>query len=200
MSPVKSETEIRRRLNKLRTRYLNKHVQETQRRFHKNCVYNQAHQPKALPYPSSPEFEFERAPRKNRTLVVLQESPKAIRLCMYGSESSETWSGDICDSDSVSASCPMFRPHVSSHEAALEFEHALSDDETVLKSFPDIAALQWVLDDRTFSRPALHRAATAVLSFFLSVFAYFRRLAARGRPPLDPSLPPGFWDDSPPSP
>lgn len=198
---MKSEADVRKRLDKLRSKYLNKHVRETQRRFHKNCVFNSPHAPKPLPYSEIPDLELERAPRKSRTLVVLQESSVPVRICMYGADTPESWLGNTCDDDSVSSTCPMFRPHVSAHEAAFEFETSMMDDRSVLESYPDVAALQWVLEERVFTRPFLHRFWTFILGLVLAGAARVRKVFVKGADRTPPgALPPGFWDDPPSNP
>lgn len=124
----------------------------SQERLHRNCVYNKEHLPRKLPYSlSDPTTELEIAPRKVTTLVVIQEE-KSVRLCTYGSESPADWSGDICDSDDVSAGCRLFEPLIGPDEAADDFMSLLKDDKYVYENLRDLAALQWALEDR---RPRL---------------------------------------------
>lgn len=124
------------------------HIQKTQDRTHSNCVYNRVHFPSPLPYSKPTEFEL--APRNQVSLVIIQQE-KPICICTFGSDKSETWNGDICDDDSVSQNCPKFIPLQSKEDAEAEFLENLRNDDFVLKTYPDIASLQWVLNQRTWN-------------------------------------------------
>lgn len=144
---MKSESKILSRLKKLRITYAKIHISTSQDKLPHNCSYNYNFD-QNLELSHKIPMEFERAPRINRTLVVFNDH-KPIKICTYGSENSTTWNGDkICDNESVSKPCPWFRPKISLEEAANEFQNLVSDDSYVEKTYPDIAILQWVLDDR----------------------------------------------------
>lgn len=93
----------------------------------------------------------ELSPRQNRTLVVIQED-RPIRLCMYGADDASRWPGNVCDSDDVARSCPMFKARLSVGEAKDEFAHLIEDDEYVFNNYRDVATLQWVLGERIHER------------------------------------------------
>jgi len=147
---VKTKDEIERRLTKLRTRYAHKHVDLSQQRKHLNCVYNHAHKPNGNP--KNLDTELEIAPRKQVTLLVIQDE-QPIHLCMYGSDDPASWPGNICDDDAISRSCKMFQPKVSLDQARQEFIDKLSDDEYVFNNYRDMATLQWVLGKRVHEVP-----------------------------------------------
>ncbi len=145
---MKTESIVRRRLERLRSRYLRKHVLASRERRHLNCIHNVEHRPIGRLTVSDPvPTEYERAPRRQHTLIVIRED-QPVRLCMYGSESPADWPGDVCDSDSISSRCPMFRPLRTEEEASSDFKELLLDDKFVQSNYRDLAALQWVLDVR----------------------------------------------------
>jgi hypothetical protein len=124
-------------------------MSKSQDKLPHNCVYNYNLE-NSLKLSGSIPQEFERSPRINQTLVVFQEhSP--VRICTYGSQNLETWNGDIiCNDESVSKPCSWFNPKVSPEESADEFRKLVSDDSYVEKFYPDVAILQWVLEDRIY--------------------------------------------------
>lgn len=191
---MKTEEDVRARLESLRSKYLRRHVRASQRREHRNCVHNAEHIPKPLPYKRQIPTDLERAPRRQVSLVVLNddENSRSIRICMYGADTPSAWQGNTCDSDDVSADCPMFQPMLSSHEAALDFEQSLEDDATVLQKYPDVAALQWVVQDRLHARkPILYGLKRFFLLLWLSIVARLR--PGKRRKAEAPIVPDDFW-------
>lgn len=186
---MKTRDDVERRLKKLRTRYAHRHVQRSQERRPGNCVYNEEHAPRKLE-PSVP-VEHQMAPRSQVTLVVLNED-RPVRLCMYGAESGK-WPGNICDSDGVARSCPMFKPRTSVEEARHGFMEGLADDEHVFNNYRDMATLQWVLGERVHGWP---------LSWWERLWLFVMGFFARTAKPL-PRGPEhtieGLWDDDPPA-
>ncbi len=183
---MKTESVIRKRAERLRDRYLRRHVQKSQERRHQNCVHNREITPRALPYSRSDlRTELDLSPRVVTTLVVIQEE-RPVRVCTYGSEDPSTWNGDVCDSDSTSFPCKFFRPLQTPEAAAEQFMESLLDDKHVFDNYRDLAALQWVLGDRRPTLPWYRR----LLAFFLG-----RCFPA---PPASlPSPPPGETVDDP---
>lgn len=196
---MKSEADVRSRLDALRAKYLKRHVRASQQRAHRNCVHNAEHKPRPLPYSRGVPLELERAPRRSVSLVVIQDESQPVRICMFGAESPSTWRGDTCDSDEISDRCPMFKPVVSAAEAALEFDQSLEDDKAVMRDYPDVAALQWVLGERLHTRePLTYRIRRFLAVLVASLAAFFgRRRALRNpsrEPPADSPISKGFWD------
>lgn len=163
---MKSESVVRKRAERLRDRYLRRHVILSQERRHENCVFNREILPRRIPYSQSDLLtELDLAPRKVTTLLVIQED-RPVRVCMYGADNPAEWSGSLCDDDSVAPGCKFFVPLKSVPEATDEFMASLLDDKHVYENFRDLAALQWALGDR---RPRLpwHR---RLVAFFLGRF------------------------------
>jgi len=186
---VKTKDDIEKRLRKLRLRYAHKYVQHSQERRHCNCLYNEAHQPSSVPYTRTQSEERDVAPRHQVTLVVVRpEEP--VRLCMYGAEDAAKWEGNVCDTDEVSRSCPMFRPRVSAAEAKDEFLESVADDELVFEKYRDVATLQWVLGERVHEIP---------LTWWDRLTLWFRvqlSKVVKPAPRLPPAeLPKDIWDD-----
>ncbi len=142
---MKSQDEILRRLNKLRSRYLRKHCLLARGKKPDNCVFNHEHTPQ--PRKAEIPAEFERAPRTVTSLVVIQPDQK-IRLCMYGADNPAEWPGDICDSDEMAQGCRFFQSKSTEAETIGEFNALMADDKYVYDNYKDIAALQWVIDHR----------------------------------------------------
>lgn len=189
---MKPERTVRQRLTRLRERYRRQLIRARTDRLPENCVHNSVQSPRTLPYSRSDiETELDLAPRKATTLVVLQpDSP--VRLCMYGSDRPDSWNGVVCDSRAVSGSCSLFRPTRSAAEISDEFNSLMADPKYVLERYPDLAALQWVLEERS---PRPDSWLTRILR---------RLFLARVRVP--PALPPpspdgsdlnGLWNDPP---
>jgi hypothetical protein len=142
---MKAENLILKRLKKLRIRYARKHIGNSQKRCPENCVYNHEQVPQQIS--DDPIIELEMAPRLVQTVIVFQGNA-TVRYCTYGSDDPETWQGDICDRDETAEECSWFTPKISAEDAREEFLELLEDDDYVLKRYPDLAMLQWVLDDR----------------------------------------------------
>lgn len=143
---MRTEDDIKKRLERLRRRYEHKYVSSRIDRQPDNCVHNHSHTENRLPYSRSDfQDELELSPRINKTLVVLHDRPESVRLCMFGSEDPATWDMNICDRKETAEGCPHFRPRESEQDLRKEFSDYMADDAFVAEAYPDIAALQWVL-------------------------------------------------------
>ena len=161
---MKSEFEIRNRLKNLRIRYTKKFIEKSQKQLPHNCVFNYEHFERIID--DRVPIEYELSPRINKTLVMIQpELP--VRLCTYGSENLTKWNGDIiCDSEDVSKNCSWFKSKKSEEEAIEEFKQLVSNDDLVFKNYPDIAAIQWVLGEK--SKPLK-------ITFFSKLYLLFNK-------------------------
>lgn len=142
---MKTTEEIQSRLLKLRKRHLSNYISKHNSRLPHNCIHNYNHLP--APLPNISDIEEKSVPRRSVSLIIIQEE-KPIRICTYGSNDPANWNGDICDSELVSANCPYFTPSKEQHTLSQEFDEILSNDQKTLQEYPDVAALQWVLNDR----------------------------------------------------
>lgn len=142
---MKSKNEIYRRLEKLTARYRHRYVESTQVKSPLNCHYNIEHIQKTVR--ESKIWDKAVSPRIQSTLIVLNNQ-ESVRICSYGSDDSSKWTGQICDSEEISSPCPYFKPKVTKEEAFREFSEILGDDQKTLALYPDVANIQWVLDDR----------------------------------------------------
>jgi hypothetical protein len=153
-------------------------------------MFNREHTPTQL----KPDIltEMELAPRISKTLVVFQQDA-TIRLCMLGSESVQFWSGDICDSENVAKQCKYFQPKLTDKQAADEFCAKMADDDFVYANYQDIAALQWVIEDRIYKTP---------LSWWGRLLLWFHILVRRAyRPKMlppasDEPIPGDLWQNA----
>lgn len=178
---MRSREDTEHRLKKLTDRYKNKFVSERLKRKHTNCSHNYLHVPDQKGV-STKSWESSLAPRKQVTLVVIQpESP--IGICLFGSNKPNLWNGDVCDDDSVSESCPNYDPLNSKEALEQEFDDNLKNDEWTLSTYPDIAALQWVLNTRVWEikEPSFFSKFIGLIKlvFFVSLFKRRRSLPAK---------------------
>lgn len=189
---MKTRDDIEKRLRKLRLRYAHKYVLKSQERRHRNCAFNEIHPVGEAPYTVTQSRELERAPRRQVTLVVLNDELDGVGLCMHNASDSSKWEGNTCDSDDVSRSCPLFKPRASAEEAKNGFLELVADDEYVFENYRDVATLQWVLGERVheLSLSWWERLVLWVRTAFLRV--------AKPTPLLPPApLPKDLWDDPP---
>lgn len=191
---MKSESDVRKRLRKLRSALLKRSLSDTQSRRFGNCVFNHRHVPTGVRKKDEdgpdPETSYPRPLRPvhrdapdTRFLVVLQDD--AVHLCMFGSEKPDLWPGDTCESDDIARRCKMFRPTISAEEVTSSVTALLADDSYVFEHHKDIAALQWVLDERVHAYP---------LSFWERVSLRFRLALFKPEPVIN-SLPPAREED-----
>jgi hypothetical protein len=101
---------------------------------------------------------------------------------MYGADDPMNWPGDVCDDD-VAKRCKWFKPKKSAKEAHDEFMELLVDDEWVYENHRDVAALQWVLDNKG------HRVSRRFLSVWERIWLWFVVCFTFVKKPA-PSLPP----------
>lgn len=153
-----------------------------------NCVHNYTYTPEKLPY-SSTEIEHDLSPRRTTNLVVIQ-NPKPISICTFGSGDPGKWNGDICDSDDIAKSCPKFASIYTFEEAKKEFETKMSDDKFVMEKYPDVANLQWVLDERTY-----HYNGRWFQYLFFWILSFFIVPEKQILSLKNNDLPEGLWDD-----
>lgn len=170
---MKTRDEILSRLRKLRTRYATRYMESSRERLPCNCRHNHVHKSTNYSRQVTTAQPTDIAPRSQVTLLVLQED-RPIGLCMYGSEDSSKWPGNICDSKETASECPYFTPKMSVAASQAEFFAKLEDDEFVFDNYRDIAALQWVLGERVHNH---------ALSLWERVIFWFRSKSLRVLPP-----------------
>lgn len=124
---MKSEDQIRKRLQDLKYRYLQRLLRSRLKRRPHNCQFNREH-----------------------TIIRNGESVK-IRLCMLGMERAD-WNVDICEDPKQAATCPAYLPLKSREEIEGEFEAALLDPDTLSTKYRDLIALAWVLGEDTLPK------------------------------------------------
>lgn len=127
---MKSEDQVRKRLQDLKYRYLQRLLRARLKRRPHNCQFNKEHT----------------ITRSGETIT--------MRLCMLGMER-EDWNVDICEEPKQAASCPAYLPVMSREELEAEFEAALRDPDTVNTKYRDLIALAWVLGDETLPKYSL---------------------------------------------
>jgi hypothetical protein len=119
---MKSEEEIRKRLQDLKFRYLQRKLRSDLRRRPHNCQFNREH-------------------------TITKDGEKVtIRLCMLGIERPD-WPVDICDTPKQAATCQAFLPTKTREDVEAEFESMLRDPDALREKYRDLLALAWVLGD-----------------------------------------------------
>lgn len=189
---VKSQSEIQKRLKKLKFRYLKNYLKRSQDLTFENCIYGFLHQPSPIPQKPKVQTSSTLVPKRQVTLVILDNQEEGpAPLCMYGSDNPESWPGEACLGDRA-ATCPMFKPRLALEDARDEFIGLLEDDEYVYDNMKDIAALQWAINERIAFWP---------LSIFERITIWFMRKFFRRPkllpPPSTEELSEGLWDDTP---
>ncbi len=152
---MKNIETIIKRLRKLRIRYLRKYLLISQNRIPKNCIYNHeitTISTKHNNYGSSFSINDERpvADTKTTMVVVLNDKEEFPCVCIYGCEDPSVWEGELCYTVDKAATCDFFKPIHSFNIIENEFNELMKDDEYVRKHYSDIAALQWVIEDRIY--------------------------------------------------
>lgn len=178
---MKSEDQIKSRLNSLYSKHKKLWVKENTSPSPDTCIHNYNHVPRPL-VPRPRDLEFKLAPRVQKTLVVIENADRAVRICMYGSENQDKWNGTICDSVEHAQSCPLFTPSISIEEAQSQYENLIMDDEYVYENYKDIAALQWVLDIRAENKSVILTERPGFLAFVWSfLISWFTNVRTFGR-------------------
>ncbi len=186
---MKSSNQISRRIQKLRFSYMKKYVKEGLHKHPHNCQYNHVLRSDSRSLKS--RFSNSNiAPRKQVTLLVLKEE-NSVRVCTYGLDSKE-WNGTICDSDSQSQGCPYFKPVRSESDLESDFYEKSKDDSYVKENYPDVAALQWVLERRFYDK---------ISDWFLRFPQWIKNLFYKEKLPQLPSHQDGeldkVWNENP---
>jgi len=85
---------------------------------------------------------FKKYPSRCHFSAKTKAHDDGAHFCLYG-----TWKGELCDLDRA-RSCHLFEPKQTKDEAKLNFDRFLqyNDLPEIAQSYPDIAALMWVLD------------------------------------------------------
>lgn len=156
---MQTEAQIRRKLQRVKYYYLKKRLEREMSRRPWNCRFNYVHSAqnnrladaswedagkRHAPYPEAPLEEAQHHP----ILVEAEKTGSWVRLCGYGCDSAENWNGIICEDANTAKKCPMFELRTTREEIEANFEAELSDLELLSRDFKDIAALQWVLDEK----------------------------------------------------
>lgn len=194
---MKSQSEIQRRLKKLRFRYAKKHIDSTQKRTHVNCTYNYSQKPFNQ---TRNTVEIELAPRQVSTVVFIQEEKDAY-YCMYGAQNPKTWPGIICDRNQIAETCKWFFPKISAEEAEDQFNKLMEDDEYVYDKYADIAALQWVVNDRIYKYKIswFYKIILFISSFMHKLIDKMRKRRMKAEPSVcqlpESDLPKELWTD-----
>jgi hypothetical protein len=170
---MKSSGQIRRRIEKLRFSYFKKYVKENTDKLPHNCSHNFLLRSDSRSLKSR-FINTPIIPAKQVTLLIYQEENE-IRVCSYGKGSKE-WNGVICDSVDKSKSCPYFSNIRSKSDIELDFSEKMNDDNYVRNNYPDIASLQWVLENRFYgiSFGWFLRFSYSILYFFRNI--HFKKI------------------------
>ena len=124
---MRSEEQVRKRLQDLKYRYLQRLLRSRLRRRPHNCQFNKEH------------------------TFTKDGKEFTVRLCMLGVERQD-WNVDICEDAKQAATCPAFLPVETRESVEAEFETSLRDPDTLKGKYRDLLALAWVLGDTESSK------------------------------------------------
>jgi len=157
---MQSEAQIRRKIRRLKFYYLKKRYERDLSRRPWNCSHNHIYSPPPTKLPVL-EMDFSDIPprdspyRKGEScsptvsrpiLVEAEESGVSIRICTYGKAEDE-WNGVICEEVGTAKKCPKFSLSKTKDQVRDDFERDPHDPNILVKSYKDVAALEWVLDE-----------------------------------------------------
>jgi hypothetical protein len=74
-------------------------------------------------------------------------------LCMLGSESPETWPGDICEDPIDAQKCPFFTPSATKASIYEAFQSQVHDIDWLTQEMPELYGLLWALDASMWQVP-----------------------------------------------
>lgn len=155
---MKSESEIRNRLNQLLADELNRRIALASERLPERCTHNHRQS-----LDSRKQVEGETNEAYNRTtrgpsLPVLQ----TIGLCMLGSEDPTTWPGTICEEPVDAKRCPTFQARQGKTELLQEFRGQLRDATWLKEHGTEIHLLLWLLGEAPEASPEVVKVETQI--------------------------------------
>lgn len=125
---MKNEAQIRKKLKDVKFKYLTAHYRDKLQVCPQNCIHNYRHKVKSD-----------------------EGVEQVVGLCTLGMENPEEWNGNLCDDVHTAQSCPYFTNKRDKESIKDEFLDSLKDEVVVASKYKDIAALQWVLDEKIYS-------------------------------------------------
>ena len=141
---MRSETDVQDRIRYLLTQEINRRMEEASARLPHLCKHNYRH-----PLDVRKEIATELNPHYNR---VSAKNLPVIGLCMLGSESPETWAGNICEDPIDAKRCPVFASLKSKESVQAEFYEQLRDLDWVSRDLPEVYGLLWALGSPTMPK------------------------------------------------
>lgn len=141
---MKTRRQIQNRVTEIISQEWSFRLAKAESRIPCNCRYNHR-QPLDVrkKIEGTPNPNYNRITQsKRRTLHVDQ----TLGLCMRGSESVESWSGDICEDPIDAQRCSIFIPIESKDSVAVSLKRDLGDPDWISENIPELYTLLWVLD------------------------------------------------------
>lgn len=148
---MKTENEIRSRIQTLVKRELDFRIQESLKREPRYCVHYYKHF-----LDTRREISGEVNPYYNR-IVRNDEGDLAhevFGLCLYGSENPGEWSGNMCETTKDALECPHFEPVLNKAKIEVAYETLLTDLNRLEEELPQVFELLWVIDAVELPRKA----------------------------------------------
>jgi hypothetical protein len=138
---VKSESEIRNRIDEAVFEEISRRVDALGERVPHKCIHNYRH-----PLDARKVTEEGFNPQYNRMtsekrLPVLQ----TVGLCLLGSEDPSAWGGTICDEPIDAKRCPVFTPFKTKEDLVTEVKEQMADEVWLKEHMPEVYALSWAV-------------------------------------------------------
>jgi hypothetical protein len=143
---MRSESEVRERLQELITGELNQRLDLLGKRLPSLCTHNYLH---TLDLRKKVGVEATPNPRFN-TITEGENSNQHIGLCLLGSDDPETWSGTICEDPVDAKRCPYFSSSHTKASILASLEKDLADEDWLDAHLPEARALMWILGGYDF--------------------------------------------------
>jgi len=156
---VKSAGTIRHKINQIRYRHLKKRLEAELRQAPSNCQFNVVIPPPLLPTGL-------KVNGVEGGIPAVEQTPVGFAVCMHGAGDVTSWKPSFCD-DQVDGGararkCTLFCSRKTKEQVKADFAGELGGMSLaeVAYSYPDLAALIWVLDESDVPGTATDSVAT----------------------------------------
>lgn len=139
---MRNPDEVQAKIRTLLLEALDARIAEASRRLPHQCEHN--HRQVLDPRKEIAGESNEGYNRLDRHRLPLAPT---IGLCMLGSETPETWQGNICDEPIDAQQCPYFSSTQTKESVLADFQAQISDLAWLEENLPRVYELVWVLEE-----------------------------------------------------